>query len=92
MNADGSRQQRLSQNAWLAAPAWSPDLGRKLAFVSNRDATSFSGEAREISVVNPDGSGQRNLTGNPASDSDPAWSPDGRKIAVLAASQQGGSR
>ena len=82
MNADGSKQQRLAQNARLAAPAWSPD-GRKLAFVSDRDGASFWGEAREISVVNADGSGRRNLTGNPASDSDPAWSPDGRKIAFV---------
>ena len=47
MNADGSRQQRLAQNAWLAAPAWSPD-GRKLAFVSALTPASSSGEAREI--------------------------------------------
>ena len=31
--------------------------------------------------VNADGSGRRNLTRHPGHDSDPAWSPDGRKIA-----------
>ena len=35
----------------------------------------------EIYVINADGSGQRNLTRHPGHDSDPAWSPDGRKIA-----------
>ena len=28
--------------------------------------------------MNANGSGQRNLTRNPAYDADPAWSPDGR--------------
>ena len=31
--------------------------------------------------MNADGSGQRRLTRNPARDMDPAWSPDGRRIA-----------
>jgi len=32
-------------------------------------------------VMDADGSGQHNLTRNPASDYSPAWSPDGRQIA-----------
>ena len=31
--------------------------------------------------MNADGSGQRNLTRSPRHESNPAWSPDGRKIA-----------
>ena len=31
--------------------------------------------------MNPDGSGQTNLTNNTAGDFDPAWSADGTKIA-----------
>ena len=46
----------------VQTPAWSPD-GRKLAFVSERDGNA------EIYVMNADGSGQENLTRQPASES-----------------------
>ncbi len=35
----------------------------------------------EVYVINADGSGRIRLTDNPAVDSDPAWSPDGSRIA-----------
>ncbi len=35
----------------------------------------------EIYVMDANGANQTNLTNNPASDSDPTWSPDGTKIA-----------
>ena len=34
----------------------------------------------EVYVMNADGSGQTNLTNNPANDSHPSWSPDGSRI------------
>ena len=46
-----------------------------IAFESERDGN------REIYVVNYDGTNPRNLTNNPAWDTDASWSPDGRKIA-----------
>ena len=33
--------------------------------------------------MNADGTGQQNLTRNPARDVAPAWSPDGRRIAFV---------
>jgi WD40 repeat protein len=37
----------------------------------------------DIYLVNPDGSANTRLTTDPASDSRPAWSPDGREIAFV---------
>src|SRR3989442_1750383 len=75
MNADGSHQTNLTNNAVLdEQPAWSPD-GTKIAFRTDRDGNS------EVYVMNADGSHPVNLTKNAANDQDPAWSPDGTKIA-----------
>ena len=52
-----------------------PGANGKIAFETNRDGNF------EIYSMNPDGSGQTNLTNNPADDTIPAWSPDGTKIA-----------
>jgi Tol biopolymer transport system component len=74
MNADGSGQTRLTNNAAEDHyPAWSPD-DTKIAFTSHRDGNY------EIYVMNADGSGQTNLSNNPASESSANWSPDGSKI------------
>jgi TolB protein len=60
-----------------AGPDWSPD-GSLIAF----GRLSFViGEATDIFVVRPDGSGLKNLTNAPGHDFAPAWSSDGSVLA-----------
>lgn len=54
-----------------------PEGNGKIAFVSYRDGNA------EIYTMNPDGSDQQRLTEDPASDTEPAWSADGKKIAFV---------
>ena len=50
---------------------------QKIAFTSNRDGNN------EIYIMNPDGTGQMNLTKHKASDALPAWSPTGKRILFV---------
>ncbi len=69
LNLDGSGPTTLiTDGSGLdQEPAWSPD-GSRIAF--SRGPL----DSRDIYAMNADGSGQTNLTNNPANDSDPAWS------------------
>jgi hypothetical protein len=75
MDADGTNQTRLTNDAASDDRAtWSPD-GSQIAFESNRDGNF------EIYVMDADGTNQARLTNDPAADSAAAWSPDGSQIA-----------
>jgi Tol biopolymer transport system component len=83
MNADGSDVTRLT---WLWPLGlggahfanWSPD-GEKLVFNSFFEGGTTG--AREIWVVDADGTGLANLTNHPSDDTRPDWSPDGTLVA-----------
>ena len=79
MDANGENEINLTKHEMSdVVPSWSPD-GSKIAFVS---APGDGFNPAHIFVMNADGTGRRNLTG----DSDltdsffPTWSPDGKKI------------
>jgi hypothetical protein len=65
----------LPAGTFATEPAVSPD-GRQVAYVG----LSVDG-ARNIFVVNRDGTGIRQLTHHPTTDDQPAWSRDGTRIA-----------
>ena len=92
VSTDGSGARRLPYIPLTAV--WSPD-GRRIAFVRglpDRSQVGPVGRNHEIYVMNADGSGSRRLTHNRAYDGEPAWSPDGRKIAFQSTKTIGGNK
>src|SRR5262245_61259298 len=76
MNADGSRQKRLTHERgdpstakglfFQVDPAWSPD-GKQIAYASRRDGV------QHIFVMRADGSGTTRLTDSKFDDGNPTW-------------------
>ncbi len=75
MNADGSNQVNLTNNAAFDFEPSFNGYGSRIAFTSFRDVNL------EIYAMNADGTSLNRLTNNPASDFEPAFSRDGNKIA-----------
>ena len=72
INADGTGQRTLMSIRSQAEPLWSPD-GEKIALYENA----------AINVINTDGSGRKELTGDTEEPPVYAWSPDGQRLAFI---------
>jgi TolB protein len=64
-------------HSWQPAQAAFPGANGKFVFTSDRDGK------HAIYVMNADGSGVTRLTFSPDDDFQPAWSPDGSRIAFV---------
>ena len=90
IDPDGSHLQVLVTGRQPDSPAWSPD-GRMIVFaqVNSTQCTLIFFDpvcARDLYVVNADGTGMRQLTRAPDAvtwSTAPAWSPDGTTIAFF---------
>ena len=106
--ADGSGRRTLTSRVGSDAStaiSWSPD-GRSLVFAGAPDGTEvpdlgpdaapseYFYPELDIFVIDADGTGERNITKTETTEFDPAWSPDGRRVAYLGfpADAEGGYR
>ncbi len=73
---------------WVSQPMISPD-GRQVVYTrKSMDRMSDKRQSR-LWLINSDGSGHRPLTGNDVQESQPVWSPDGTRVAYIAATEHG---
>jgi Tol biopolymer transport system component len=84
-NVDGTNEFQLtSMQNGACQPSWSPN-GSRLVFISpclkRVDSPRESYTDTSLFMINADGTGLTQLTNVPGADFEPAWSPDGKRIA-----------
>ena len=84
-NVDGTDLVQITSiDTGACQPSWSPD-GTKLVFISpclhRVDSPKDSYTDTSLFMINADGTGLKQLMNIPGADLEPAWSPDGKRIA-----------
>lgn len=82
MDADGSNKRQLTAGGDARSPQWQPH-GDRVAYLSSRSGTG------EVWMVNPDGTGEVQVTFSEGNVSEYAWSPDGTAIVSVVGSAPG---
>jgi TolB protein len=90
VNADGSNLRKLDTLSNSGSPSVSPD-GTRVAFSTDRDDHYRDKPGTwDIWTMNLDGSNQTRLTNFAGDETEPDWSPDGKRIVFHADRDNGG--
>lgn len=73
---------------WASSPQISPD-GETIVYVRRSMDIMKDRRVGNLWTIKTDGTGHRKLTNRDASESNPVWSPDGRRIAFTSSTEQG---
>jgi dipeptidyl aminopeptidase/acylaminoacyl peptidase len=92
ISADGGASRDLTPGDYDVPPfslggqddyAFSPD-GQEICYASNHDEVEATSTNNDLFIVSVNGGAAKKITDNPASDSSPLYSPDGKYIAYRA--------